>query len=100
MEKVDPIGPWKMEFLVAQLSSIILNIARSVWKEKGSKPKMSKTEDFMPQILSGGKPIVKKQSAENMKQTLLAIFTPLVKRGEKAKKKRARKRVRLGKRGK
>ena len=74
-DRLDPIGKWRDELGFASLSSLITNIVRQLYPEKGRKPKLTSPVDFM---LEWGKeeeqkPEPKKQSVEDMKQIIMGI---------------------------
>ena len=63
-----------MEYSIANLCSVIVNIARSAWGKKNAK--MTSPIDFMPcwDIEEAKKiKVPKKQSIEEMKQILLSL---------------------------
>ena len=69
-DRIDPIGKWRDEYIIAVLASVIMNIAKSVWGKKNVKP--SSPKDFMPNWEKAfDKP--KPQSVEEMKQILFAL---------------------------
>lgn len=74
---LDPIGSWREEFGWAQVSSVVTNLARSIWKKKGTKPKLTKPSDFIPEwdARAGGKQKKqpKVQSVEEQKSILLSL---------------------------
>ena len=74
-DKLDPIGKWRDELGFAMLSSLITNIVRQLYPEKGRQPILTAATDFM---LKWGeeaaqKPEPKKQSVDDMKQIFHAI---------------------------
>jgi len=73
-DRLDPIGEWRADFRMAYLCTIVTNIARKVHGEKGAK--MAVPLDFMPEWgkEDGEESIVQtKQTAEEMRQVMLAI---------------------------
>jgi hypothetical protein len=73
---LDPTGKWRDDLNMASLQSLITNIVRSLFPEKGKKPKMTNPNDFMIKWGDGiekDKPVPKKQSTDEMKQVVLGI---------------------------
>jgi hypothetical protein len=71
---LEPMGEQRADLRFAKLCSIIVNIARSVWRKKGQKPKMTSPKDFMPRFdLLEGKTPKRKQTDEEMKDIFLGF---------------------------
>lgn len=81
---MDPIGEVRGDFRMAELASLITNIAIK-WATGRKTVKLTEIIDFMPQWDGGVEKEVKKQSTEDMKKALLVIANAQNKR-EKAKK--------------
>lgn len=75
-DKLDPIGKWRDEYMIANLCSLILNVANSIHAKKGHTPKRVDPIDFMPDWLGERKEKEEeKQSLEEMKSFLLGFVT-------------------------
>jgi len=74
-DRLDPIGKWRDELGFASLSSLIANIVKQLYPEKGRKPKLTTPMDFMMKWgeVEEQKPEPKKQSVEDMRQILMGI---------------------------
>ena len=82
---MDPIGEVRGDFRMAELASLITNIAIK-WAAGKKSSKLTEIIDFMPQWDgTGEKEVVKVQSADEIKKALLEIANTHNKR-EKAKK--------------
>jgi len=72
-DRLDPVGSWRSDFMVAKLMSLIENIARTLYGGEGVK--MTTPKDYMPEW--GMKPEKtagkEKQSMEEMKQIMFSI---------------------------
>lgn len=69
--KIDPIGQWRSDFRMANLASVITNIARSLYSKQGTK--MSTPLDFMPMWEKEQEKPKKKQTIEDMKSFMLGL---------------------------
>jgi hypothetical protein len=47
-DRLDPIGSWRHDFSIAQLSSTITNIVNAIYKEEGKPVVQTNASDFMP----------------------------------------------------
>ena len=84
--RLDPIGEWRADFRMAYLCTIVTNIARKVHGEKGAK--MAVPLDFIPEWGKEDEELIvqTKQTAEEMRQLMLAITK--TQNGKTKKKKR------------
>ncbi len=84
--RLDPIGTWRDDIRIAALSSLIANIVKTLYPEKGVEPVLTNAMDFMVDWGTDenekGKP---EQSVEEQKRILLGIARSLRKRDEKTK---------------
>lgn len=71
IDRLDPIGRWRQEFGMAQLASVVTNLALSIHGEKGAK--MTSSIDFMPDWSGDRKEETPQQSAEEMKKIFMEI---------------------------
>ena len=78
-DRLDPVGTWRDDFRIATLSSLIVNIVRTLYpseedRKKGVEPTLSAPIDFM---VDWGeekeKPEPKKQTTEEMKQIFYGL---------------------------
>jgi len=72
---LEPIGEHRGDWKFGMLASIMTNLTLSIHKKKGSNPKLTSPEDFIP-IWSGRKKEkeeVYKQSTQEMKDLLLGF---------------------------
>ena len=75
-DRLDPIGKWRDELGFASLSSLIVNIVRTIYAKKGTTPKDSTPTDFMMKwgySAEEQKPEPKQQSVEDMKTIMEGI---------------------------
>ena len=72
-DRLDPIGEWRSDFRDAQLRSMITNITRALYPEKGVEPKMTTPLDFMPDWGNLDSPEAEEQSVEEQKRILFGI---------------------------
>jgi len=72
-DRLDPIGQWRDDFRMAELASLILNIAIR-WGAGKKQVKLTDITDFMPQWDGGAPKEVKQQSVEEMKQIFKDIM--------------------------
>jgi hypothetical protein len=72
-DRLDPIGEWRADFRMAELASVVTNIAIK-WGAGKKKVKLAELMDFMPQwdVKTGKDP--KQQSMEEMRQALQNIY--------------------------
>lgn len=74
-DTIDPIGKWRDDFRFAKLESLLINIVNQLYHDpKKGKPALTNPIDFMPDWTGEGtlqEP--KKQSVEEMKETLMRI---------------------------
>jgi len=72
--RIQPIGSWRQEFAIAQLTSIVTNLALSIYSKKGRQPKYTTPEDFIPDWtgIDWGEEI-NIQSTEEMKGFLMQL---------------------------
>ena len=59
---------------MASLSSLIVNIAKIVYSQKGKIVEITKPADFMPDWDGSDKKETKKQNVEDMKRVLQSVF--------------------------
>ena len=71
IDKLDPIGRWREEFGIAQLASVVTNLALSIHGEKGVK--MTVPIDFMPDWSGDRREETPQQSVEDMKKIFMEI---------------------------
>lgn len=91
-DRLDPIGSWRQDYNYAQIASIITNIVNSIYCKEGSEPVLTTVVDFMPiwdkeerkKIeQKRNKDNIVRQSAEDMKSTLMAFAREHNKRVER-----------------
>ena len=85
-DRLDPVGKWRGELGWASLCSLITNITKQLYSEKGKKPEFVSPNDFMIKWgeIEEQEPEPKKQSVEEMNQILSDIAKA---QGTKDKKK-------------
>ncbi len=86
-DRLDPIGTWRDDIRIASLSSLITNITKALYPEKGVEPVMTTPMDFMVDWGTEGdeEEDVPQQSVEEQKRILFGIARSLRKRDEKIK---------------
>lgn len=72
-DRIDPVGSWRDDFMIATFESLILNIVQQLYAKKGTTPIVTSPLDFMPDWLGEKERGPKKQSVEEMKQILLSF---------------------------
>jgi len=72
-DRLDPIGEWRDDFRMAELASLILNIAIR-WGAGKKQVKLTEITDFMPQWDVTAPKGIKQQSVEEMKQVFKDIM--------------------------
>ena len=65
---LDPIGKWRDDFMIAQLTGLVYNMGIQIHGKKGTK--LTEYTDFMPEW-DAKEP--KRQSTETMKELLLSF---------------------------
>ena len=76
-DKLDPIGKWRDELMIASVCSLITNITRQLHTKKGYKVEFTTPDDF---IIKWGefeeqKPEPKKQTQEEMANVLQSLVS-------------------------
>lgn len=79
-DRLDPIGKWRDEYIIAQITSVITNIANAIYCEEGKQPAKTNAIDFLPVWDSEKRKDIQqeeknKQSAEDMRMALMSIAT-------------------------
>ena len=84
-DRLDPVGEWRADFRMAELASVITNIAIK-WGAGKKKVKLAELMDFMPQwdVKAGKDP--KRQSMEEMRQALYNIYNHSLQVQQRARK--------------
>ena len=85
-DRIDPIGKFRDEIMIANFEALILNIVNKLYAKKGVIPKLVSPMDFMPDWSGVLKKDEGKQSIEEMKRTLMSFAKDQNKRVEKEKK--------------
>jgi hypothetical protein len=83
-DRMDPIGESRADFRMAELASLMVNIA--IKRSAGTKPvKLTEITDFMPQwdVTAPKQVEVKKQSIPDMKKVLMDIVNTQNKKARK-----------------
>jgi hypothetical protein len=77
-DRIEPIGGYRQDYRFAQVCHLIFDLAQSIYGKRGQRRKSSPM-DFMPWGPEQKVP-VKKQTVEEMKQTMIAAFKPKAKK--------------------
>jgi hypothetical protein len=72
-DRLDPIGKNRDEYGWAVLCSVVVNLARDIYSKKGTYPKHTTPEDFLPDWAGERQKVTKKQTVEEQKQILLDL---------------------------
>ena len=87
-DRIDPIGKFRDELMIANFEALVLNIVNKLYAKKGHVPKLVSPVEFMPNWsgeltkLQEGK----KQSVEEMKSVLMSFAKDQNKRVEREKR--------------
>jgi len=73
VDRIDPIGTWREDFREAKLEAMLVNIVSRLYAKKGHTPEMVNPIDFMPDWTGDRVNVLKQQSMEDIKRTMLAI---------------------------
>jgi hypothetical protein len=70
-DRIDPIGKDRDEYGWGMICSVVTNLAKEIYKTKGTTPKFVHPVDFIPKWGDVGKPKV--QTVEEQKSILMAM---------------------------